>query len=141
MNPLSFSSWYGSLAAGIQTTPFPVRNGWVVRQGDVVMIVAGDRTAAYEIERDVVARYHPDQRLSPGHATVVAKTEPTWTTRDLLMSLDNLRRKSRFQLKTVIYENLRFEQTPEIRAKVSMLRAKGILAVFMYFGAFGRPPM
>ncbi|MBI5200803.1 MAG: hypothetical protein HY925_04370 [Elusimicrobia bacterium] len=137
MNPFSFSAWYGSLAAGVQTSPFPVRNGWVVRQGDVVMIVAADRQTAYEIERDVVARVHPDKNLLPGHPTTVARTDPSWTTRDLLISLDALRRHSRFKVKTVIYENLRFEQTAEIRAKVSILRAKGILALFMYYGRFG----
>ncbi len=141
MNPYSFSAWYGSLAAGIQTSPHPVRNGWVVRQGDVVMIVAASREAAYEIERDMVARFHPDPNLHPGHPTVVAKIEPSWTTRDLLMSLDALRRPSRFRVKTVIYENLRFEQTPEIRAKISVLRAKGVLALFMYYGAFGQGSM
>ncbi|MBI4346031.1 MAG: hypothetical protein HY553_04210 [Elusimicrobia bacterium] len=133
MNPHSFAAWYGSLTAGIQTSPYPVRNGWVVRQGDIVMIVAGSRSAAYEIERDVVARFHPDPNLLPGHATIVANSETTWTTRDLLMSLDAFRRPSKCQFKTVIYENLRFEQTPEVRSKVSVLRKKGILAIFMYY--------
>lgn len=112
----------------------PVLRGWVRREREVVTILAGDRAAAWEIKEAIEPNLHPRWNAVELYSVVEAKTHPGWTAGDLAAHLDRMLAADSPGIVTVVYPNARFEATPAVRAKVSALRAKGRLALFMEYG-------
>ncbi|MBI5200804.1 MAG: hypothetical protein HY925_04375 [Elusimicrobia bacterium] len=83
------------------------------------------------------------EELRVPHTSVyaVAKTRPDWTTEDLLKHLDSLLGDAPYEMTFSFYENVRFEPTPALRAKLAAVRKKGRMPIFLRYGSFGIPSM
>ncbi|MBI4346032.1 MAG: hypothetical protein HY553_04215 [Elusimicrobia bacterium] len=118
----------------------PVLDGWVQQDGDVITILAPDRTEAFEI-KDAIEPAILGWSLPRRYVYAIAKTHPNWTKQRLLDHLDYALRQEEPALGALVFENIRFQPTPELRARLKALRARGRIVFFLRHGPEGAPAM